>query len=194
MGWSKRECFKIDTDAKFVPKHQMRNFYRNIILPALLLISVVSFGQKTKHNKKMKEVLVILFVCEHGAARSAIAAAYFNKLVKEQGLNYQAIFRGTDPDSVVSPSTKKGLTGDGFDVSNWIPKLVSQTDINSASQIVTFDCTLPVKDSTSKQVTEWNGIPAISKDYNLARNQIAEKVQQLIDKLAEKKKYKRKQN
>lgn len=204
MKWITRERLKIDRiaclrlvkkiankNAKFIQEYQKKNFSKNIFFPALLLISALSFGQKSRHNIKRKEVPVILFVCEHGAARSTIAAAYFNKLAKEQGLNYQAVFRGSDPDSVVSPGTKKGLTGDGFDVSNWVPKLVSQTDINSASQIVTFDCTLPVKDSSAKQVTQWNGIPPISKDYNLARNQIVEKVQQLIDKLAEKKKLKK---
>lgn len=187
MKWITKERPKIDTDAELMQKHQKKNFCRNIFLPALLLISVVSFGQKAKHNIKMKETPLILFVCEHRAARSTIAAAYFNKLAKEQGLNYLAIFRGTDPDSVLSPGTKNGLTGDGFDVSNWVPKLVSPSDINSASQVITFDCVLPLKDSKSKQVTQWNGIPPISKDYNLARSEIVEKVQQLIDKLSEKK-------
>ncbi|HKC37012.1 MAG TPA: hypothetical protein VKB95_13150 [Chitinophagaceae bacterium] len=125
----------------------------------------------------------ILFVCELGAARSTIAAAYFNKLANEQGLNYQAIFRATNPDPALKPATIKGLTEDGFDISNQAPKLVSQTDINSASQIVTFDCNLP--DKLSKPVTQWNGIPPISEDYNLARNQILEKVKQLINELAE---------
>ena len=128
----------------------------------------------------------ILFVCELGAARSTIAAVYFNKLAKEQGLNYQAIFRATNPDAILKPATIKGLTADGFDVSNQAPKLVSQTDINSADQIVTFDCNLP--DRLSKPVTQWNGIPAISNDYSLARNQIVEKVQQLINDLAKKQK------
>jgi arsenate reductase (thioredoxin) len=126
----------------------------------------------------------ILFVCELGAARSTIAATYFNKLAKEQGLGYEAIFRATNPDVALKPATIKGLTEDGFDISNQVPKLVSQTDINSADQIVTFDCNLP--DSFSKPVTQWNGIPPISEDYNLARNQILEKVLQLINELTEK--------
>jgi len=128
----------------------------------------------------------ILFVCEHGAARSTIAAAYFNKLAGERGLKYRAIFRATNPDSALMPATVKGLTEDGFDVTNWTPTLVSQTDISSASQIVTFDCNLP--GSLSKQATPWNGISPISGGYNLARDQILEKVQQLINELTEKQK------
>jgi arsenate reductase (thioredoxin) len=46
---------------------------------------------------------VILFVCEHGAARSTIAAAYFNKFAQQQNLDYVAVFRGTDPDTTLTP-------------------------------------------------------------------------------------------
>ena len=56
----------------------------------------------------------ILFICPHGAARSPIAAAYFNKLAKEKNLNYHAIFRGTEPDETLSTRTIEGLTSEGF--------------------------------------------------------------------------------
>lgn len=130
----------------------------------------------------------ILFVCEHGAARSTIAAAYFNKLAEEQGLKYRAVFRATNPDSTLMPAAIKGLTEDGFDITNWTPRLVSETDINRASEIVTFDCNIPASDSIAKPLVQWNGISPVSKDYNLTRNQIVERVQQLINDLAKKQK------
>ena len=40
----------------------------------------------------------IVFVCEHGAAKSVIAVAYFNKLASEAKLEFHAIARGTNPD------------------------------------------------------------------------------------------------
>lgn len=163
-------------------------FRRNAFLATLLLISLFSFSQASTNNKKIKAMPEILFVCEHGAARSTIATAYFNKLAEEQGLNYRAIFRATDPDSTLMPATIKGLTEDGFDITNWAPKLVSQTDINGASEIVTFDCNIPAADSKAKPLARWNGIPPISKDYNLTRDQIVEKVQQLINDLSNKQK------
>ena len=36
----------------------------------------------------------VIFVCEHGAAKSVVATAYFNKLASERGLPYRASFRG----------------------------------------------------------------------------------------------------
>ena len=130
----------------------------------------------------------ILFVCERGAARSTIATAYFNKLAKEQGLPYRAIFRGTNPDSTLMPATIKGLTDDGFEISTWTPKPVTQTDLNNASEIVTFDCNISAPDSGTKPRVQWNDIPPVSKDYNLTRDRIVENVQQLIDELAKKQK------
>jgi hypothetical protein len=58
----------------------------------------------------------VLFVREHGAAKSVIAAAHFNKLAKERGLPHRAIARGTQPDPVVSPKVVSGLQSEGFTV------------------------------------------------------------------------------
>ncbi|MBI3579738.1 MAG: hypothetical protein HY089_10050 [Ignavibacteriales bacterium] len=157
-------------------------------LPKMLLIGLCVLptfllpGQNVKKSTKSKPI--ILFVCEHGAARSTIAAAYFNKMATERGLNYQAAFRGTDPDTSLTPDTKNGLTQDGFDVHIWKPMLVSNQDITNASQIITFDCTLPDSDSITKRVEQWNGIPPISNDYRIARNAIIEKVKGLITDLS----------
>jgi arsenate reductase len=144
--------------------------------------AVFAVGQKTvEKSKDTKQI--ILFVCEHGAARSTIAAAYFNKIAKEQGLNYVAVFKGTDPDTVLTPGTAKGLVKDSFDISGWTPKLVSAQDIKDAYKIVTFDCKLPTQDSISIPADQWNGIPAISTSYDIARNEIVERVNQLITEL-----------
>jgi arsenate reductase (thioredoxin) len=130
----------------------------------------------------------ILFVCEHGAARSTIAYAYFNKLAKEKNLNYQAFFRGTSPDTVLTAGTIAGLTDDGFNVKDWKPLPVKQADVDRASQIVTFDCVLSNDIQLDKPLSKWDGIPAISKDYIAARNNILERVKILIEELANKKK------
>lgn len=41
---------------------------------------------------------LILFVCEHGAAKSVIAVAYFNKMAQGMGVDQRALARGTNPD------------------------------------------------------------------------------------------------
>jgi arsenate reductase (thioredoxin) len=157
----------------------------------LSFLSFSSFGQIKKIKTDSSSSHTILFVCEHGAARSTIAAAYFNKIAIENGLKYRAIFKATSPDTALSAATKKGLTEDGFDIQNMKPILVTQNDINSATQIITFDCSLPTKDSLSEKVSKWNGIPPISKDYQIARNEIISKVESLISSLRKKRKKKK---
>lgn len=160
-------------------------FIKIISVVLLIMTNRLSFGQTLKNDSSTKSI--ILFVCEHGAARSTIAAAYFNKLAKEKNLNYTAIFRGTDPDTTLSYETKKGLLNSGFDIKGWQPQLVTQYDINSASEIITFDCALPMESDLEKLIYRWNGIPPFSKDYEVAKNKIVEKVTMLIKKLEQKK-------
>ena len=67
----------------------------------------------------------VLFVCAHGAARSTIAAAYFNKIATERNLNYHAVFKGTEPGGAISKSAKKGLIKDDFETEGWKPVKVT---------------------------------------------------------------------
>jgi arsenate reductase (thioredoxin) len=157
--------------------------FMKLLWTPFLFISLATFCQTTKVKHKTQNSETILFVCEHGAARSTIAAAYFNKLSKAQHLNYQAIFRGTNPDSTLTIGTRKGLMQDSFDVQNWKPLLVSKEDIGKAAQIITFDCTLPSNISITKPMSQWNGVPSISKDYVIARDAILIKVEELVYQL-----------
>jgi len=145
------------------------------IITVLLVSLILSCGQKSKPKE-------ILFVCTHGAARSPIAAAYFNKIAKEKNLNYRAIFKGTEPDSVLTNGTEKGLKKDEFNIEDWKPELVSENDINSANKIITFDCELS-SNVTSAKIEQWNGTPPIRKNYDKARDIIKNKVNKLIESL-----------
>jgi hypothetical protein len=125
----------------------------------------------------------IVFVCTHGAARSPIAAAYFNKLADENNLNYHAVFKGKKPDEDLSKETIKGLTTDGFNIDNWKPEKVTIQDVEEAYKVITFDCSVPSKESSDLPI-EWNGTPSISKDYQVARDVIKKNVEQLIKTLS----------
>ena len=156
------------------------------ILIALLIGggSVSSFGQNIK-IKKDSSVRTILFVCEHGAGRSTIAATYFNKIAEKQGLKYHAIFRGVDPQEALGKSTKDGLIKDGVNVTNLIPTKLSKNDINNAYKVITLDVTLP--DTLNKADITWTGIQ-MAGNYDISKTQIALKVDSLITILTTKKK------
>lgn len=149
----------------------------------LLVFAQNLFAQKVTEKKNITKQQ-ILFVCEHGAARSTIASAYFNKIADSLKLNYKSIFRGTVPDSTVTKGTQAGLIKDNFKIENWKPEIVTENDIKNSIKVITFDCNIPDLNVTEK----WDGIPAISKDYIVARNAILDKVNELIKKLKEEEK------
>ena len=68
----------------------------------------------------------IVFVCEHGAAKSVIATAYFNKLAAERGLPFRATFRGTTPQDDLSVRAVEGLQADGVAVPSGKPSAITR--------------------------------------------------------------------
>jgi len=127
----------------------------------------------------------IVFVCEHGSAKSVIAAAHFNRLAESKGLAYRAISRGVHPDAEIPGNIKTALLADGLDVSTWKPKMIRDDDIRRADRVVTLACELPkLKSVTTAKVIDWNGIPAVSNGYEEARAAIIQKVEELFKTLS----------
>jgi len=122
---------------------------------------------------------VIIFVCEHGAAKSIIAAAYFNKFAQERNLNLHAIARGTHPDEELSPITVAGLHEDGLTPNESVPQKLLLKEIVDAQRIVSF-CELPIEFHQKVKVEQWNDIPPISEGYKKARDLIMAKLKAML--------------
>src|SRR5215831_5343322 len=155
----------------------------------LLLLLATTAGAQPAQTPTEVNSSTIVFVCEHGAAKSVIAAAHFNKLAAEKGLPYRAVSRGTKPDDAVAPAVKSGLAAEGLDVSNWRPKAVSDEDIKRAKGVVSLATDLPTAKPLAKpKLTEWNAVPPMSENYEASRNAIVKLVTELVDNLAGQKK------
>lgn len=132
--------------------------------------------------RSSEQAQVVLFVCEHGSAKSVVAAAHFNRLAKERDLNLRAISRGTNPDEEIAPGASKGLRADGLEVGREKPERLSEADVAGAIRLVTF-CQLPEAYSSAVSVEEWSDVPPVSEDYNKARDAIIERIRDLMDDL-----------
>jgi protein-tyrosine-phosphatase len=121
----------------------------------------------------------VVFVCEHGAAKSIVAAAYFNKLAAE---NFRAIARGTSPQAEISASAAKGLQADGLTPGERKPKELTKDDVFGAARVVTF-WALPKELNKADVVEEWNDVPAVGDDYKKARDTILAHMQHLLETL-----------
>lgn len=131
----------------------------------------------------MSNTATFIFVCEHGAAKSVIAAAYFNKLASEKNLAIRAIARGTNPDEELSPKTITGLQADGLIPTESSPKKLSLAEIEFAPRIVAF-CELPEEYRSKAVIEQWDGVPPVSDGYEKARDAIVEKVRLAVDRLS----------
>ena len=122
---------------------------------------------------------VVVFVCEHGAAKSIIAATYFNKLASRKNLDIHAIARATHPDEELSPKTITGLRTDGLTPTEATPQKLSLADVDSAQQIIAF-CELPEEYQNKTTVEYWEGVPPVSENYEKARDAILEKLNRML--------------
>jgi arsenate reductase (thioredoxin) len=127
----------------------------------------------------MPQYPIIIFVCEHGAAKSIIAAAYFNKFAREKNLRFHAIARGTHPDSELSPITIAGLHDDGLTPNETVPQKLSLEETESAQQIIAF-CELPDEFQRNKNIEQWNDVPSVSENYEKARDMIVAKLKAMM--------------
>jgi protein-tyrosine-phosphatase len=132
--------------------------------------------------KHTEQAPVVLFVCEHGSAKSVVAAAHFNRLASERNLAVRAISRGTDPDEEIAPGALKGLRADGLELNREKPERLSEDDLTGAVRIVTF-CQLPESYSETGAVEQWDDMPPVSEDYNKARDAIVGRITGLLDEL-----------
>lgn len=123
----------------------------------------------------------VVFVCEHGSAKSVIAASYFNRLATEKGLQYRAIARGTKPDERIDPKVVSKLAADGLDVSTWKPVKISEKDVHGAKRVITLSLEQPIPTSVPPQkLFEWKNISSVSQDYESARQDIVRRVNDLL--------------
>ena len=150
----------------------------------LLFLATTAFAQSSSTQPEVNASTVV-FVCEHGAAKSVIAAAHFNRLASEMKLPYRAVARATNPDDAVAPAVRSGLAAEGLDVASWKPKAVSEDDITRAGRVVSLATDVSKRNPSVKpKLLEWNDIPSVSQDYGAARTAIVREVEKLFDKLA----------
>jgi len=79
----------------------------------------------------------VLFICVHNSGRSQMAEAFFNQMAKGKAI---AISAGTEPGSGVNPVVVQAMKEVGIDISQKIPKLLTQEMIDSSDLAITMGC------------------------------------------------------
>src|SRR5712671_236074 len=147
---------------------------------AVLLMMSLAIGQRAAPSEP-----TVVFVCEHGAAKSVIATAYFNKIAAERGLHARAVYRGVNPQADLSVGALKGLRDDGLTVPDQKPSPITQADVDTATVLFAIGCTLPSNATASGKADTWDDVPE-DKGYGATRDAIKRHIEQLIEALLKK--------
>ena len=133
---------------------------RTFVLPLFLLGLGAALAQD---RKSPSEKPTVVFVCEHGSAKSIIAASEFERMAKEKGLDLNILARGTNPDAEIPKLVRDGLKADGYDVGNLKPTKVTQKDLKGAARIVSFGPDLKPWLADGAAVSDWSATPPSAK-------------------------------
>jgi arsenate reductase (thioredoxin) len=126
----------------------------------------------------------VLFLCPHNAAKSVLAAAYFDTMAVERGLLFRADSAGTEPDEQPSPAVVAALQADGIDVADHRPRRVTAEDLASAYRVISLGCDVDSIVSSSVRVDRWDDVPPASRDLAASREAIRCHLDALFDQLA----------
>jgi arsenate reductase (thioredoxin) len=125
----------------------------------------------------------IVFVCEHGSVKSLVAMTQFNRRAQDLGLPYTAVARGTSPEASVPASVQEGLRSAGFNVSQFVPQVLTEADIKKASLIISFDQDLDALVGRKARYVKWDALPGVLANYTTGAEAIERRVESLIDEL-----------
>ena len=129
----------------------------------------------------MPTALNVLFVCQHGAAKSVIAARHFAELALARGLAVDSSAAGVEPDEVIPSHVIAGLRGDGVDDDETPPQAVTRELMEKAQIVVSFGCDLSALDVDAGRIVQWTGVPAVSDGYDAARTEILSRLHGILD-------------
>ena len=125
----------------------------------------------------------VLFICPHGAAKSVLASAYFQRLAKERGLNVRVDAAGIEPQEAVSTVVKEHLERNGYSVPVTKPRAVTKEELNQADVVISLGCDVSRLPVTPRTLRKWDEVPGPSEDFNGADEAIRNRVMALVEEL-----------
>ena len=123
----------------------------------------------------------VLFICQYGSVKSAIARELFRRRARERGISANAFSRGITPAAHVSPELRARLNADAIDTNREVLIKLSDTDLKAADIVIIFD-KLPTH-IAPKRVLDWSALPSMNNSYLEARADLDRRIDTLLDML-----------
>jgi arsenate reductase (thioredoxin) len=154
-----------------------------IILSAGLLNPGLTRAQDARTGADRARPTTVLFMCPHGAAKSVLASAYFQRIAKERGLNVRVDSAGTDPDPEVGKAVAAHLTKTGYALPIDKPRRATASDVEQADVVVSLGCDLAGLPQPRGRLLKWDDVPGPSENFAAADQAIRKHVEELVDEL-----------
>jgi protein-tyrosine-phosphatase len=155
---------------------------RDLIVASLCLGGALSTKSvATAQNAPLK----ILFVCQAGTAKSAIAREIFRKRAMERGIRAEVFSRGLVIEDHISPELRRKLVADGINTVAEPAMPLEQADWAAADILVNFN---PLPASVKHlDVRDWSDVPSVNTDYTNALALMIRRIDLLITEIAARK-------
>ena len=149
-----------------------------ILTVGLVILGQAAMAQPASGDKKASPKVV--FVCEHGSAKSVMAAAEFERLAKQKGLAFQVLSRGANPDAEIDAPIRQHLLADGMNIGPAKPAKVSEKDLQGATRVISFGPELAPLLPNGMKALDWSAMPSPNKDYRVAREYLLKQLDALV--------------
>jgi arsenate reductase len=156
--------------------------FGGITLLLLVVLAQSANGQPPPTAPQAKRPTV-LFLCPHGAAKSVLASAYFQRVAKERGLNVRVEAAGIEPQEAVSTVVTEHLQRNGYTVPVSKPRAVTKEDLEGADVVISMGCDLTRLPVAPRTLQKWDEVPGPSEAFKGADEAIRRRVIALVEEL-----------
>jgi protein-tyrosine-phosphatase len=123
----------------------------------------------------------ILFICQYGTAKSAIAREVFRQHARLRGIDARAFSRGLTLEDHISPELRIKLQADQIDPMADLPQTLSRRDWIKADIMVAFN-PLPAA-IRHPDLRDWSDLPSVNENYSEARRVLDKRIDSLLDEI-----------
>jgi arsenate reductase len=148
----------------------------------VILAMLLTLGGGRAQAPSPPPPVTVLFMCPHGAAKSLMASAYFQRLARERGLNVRVDSAGTEPDPQLSKGVVAHLEKQGYAIPIDRPRAATAADMRGADVVISMGCDLSKLPAPRGTLKNWS-VPDFSAGFDTAEQTIRDQVTRLVDEL-----------
>ncbi len=125
----------------------------------------------------------VLFLCPHGAAKSVLASAYFQRVAQERGLDVRVESAGIEPQEAVSTVVAEHLQRNGYTAPVAKPRAVTKDESREGGCRHLDGMRFDPPSCGACTLQKWDDVPGPSEDFKGADDVIRRRVIALVEEL-----------